>query len=412
MSTIALHAAPGRRLVLWREGDIALWIVTVLTLAFVAAVITGQIGPWRTQTLHPATGAAQQPPSPRLLDQRVLPISAETAAEVNAARPIVAGAVVPAQPFRFAGTPAMLERATDCLAAAGWYEAGDDASGQRAVMQVILNRARHPSFPSTVCGVVFEGSSRATGCQFTFTCDGAIVGRTPSAAAWQRARAAAAAALAGTVDARVGYATFYHANYVVPYWAASFDKNAQVGLHLFYRWKGFWGTRGAFRQQVTGDEPALAAMARFASASTNPDGIPPPVLDPATVAAELGTPAVPPPPIAVEGVREKSLRGALVRGHADNQFFLQLDPAVFPGNYATASVALCRGKPSCTVLGWRDPAQMGGSLPLTDAQRAGLSFYFVANGDGAFRAVWNCQQTPRSNQAQCLAPAGPLPQLG
>src|SRR5690606_19407181 len=100
-----------------------------------------------------------------------------------------------ARPFTFAGDATALGRATDCLAAAMIYEAGDDAVGEQAVGQVVLNRLRHPAFPKTVCGVVFQGQERSTGCQFTFTCDGAMA-RIPSDAAWQRARLLAGRMLA------------------------------------------------------------------------------------------------------------------------------------------------------------------------------------------------------------------------
>ncbi|MED5207424.1 MAG: cell wall hydrolase, partial [Pseudomonadota bacterium] len=72
-------------------------------------------------------------------------------------------------PFRFDGSAADRLRARDCLALAGMAEAGGGDSDQRAVMQVILNRVRHPAFARTICGVVFEGAQRPTGCQFSFT---------------------------------------------------------------------------------------------------------------------------------------------------------------------------------------------------------------------------------------------------
>src|SRR3546814_6482927 len=99
-------------------------------------------------------------------------IAPEKARRLNAATPFSALPNPAARPFRLAGGAANLARATDCLAAAAWYEAGDDPSGERAVVQVVLNRLRHPAFPNTVCGVVFQGSERVSGCQFTFTCDG------------------------------------------------------------------------------------------------------------------------------------------------------------------------------------------------------------------------------------------------
>jgi hypothetical protein len=150
-----------------------------------------------------------------------------------------------------AGTLAALGNAQSCLTAAVYYEAGfEPEQGKRGVAQVILNRVRHRAFPNSVCGVVYQGSERRTGCQFTFTCDGSL-SRKPAAGAWQRAQSVAAAALAGAVEPAVGMATHYHADYVVPYWASSLAKVAKSGSHIFYRWKGSPGKRAAFTQNVT-----------------------------------------------------------------------------------------------------------------------------------------------------------------
>jgi hypothetical protein len=151
-------------------------------------------------------------------------------------------------------------RSLTCLTAAVYYEAATESlDGQRAVAQVVLNRLRHPAYPNSVCGVVFQGSERSTGCQFTFTCDGALA-RAPNPAAWSRAQSVASAALSGSVYAPVGWATHYHTNWVVPYWSASLVKIANVGTHIFYRWEGGWGRPPAFRDSHSGSEPVLAKM--------------------------------------------------------------------------------------------------------------------------------------------------------
>lgn len=140
--------------------------------------------------------------------------------------------------------------ATNCLTSAIYYEAGNEiAQGKRAVAQVILNRVRHPAYPKTICGVVYQGSERRTGCQFTFTCDGSLA-RRPAEDRWEQARLIATSAISGAVEPSVGMATHYHANYVLPYWASSLDKISQIGLHIFYRWKGKWGQRKSFSQGV------------------------------------------------------------------------------------------------------------------------------------------------------------------
>ena len=174
--------------------------------------------------------------------------------------PIPAGAVldagvVPARPFSMAGASALdRDRALQCLTAAIYYEAASESdAGQQAVAQVILNRARHPAFPGTVCGVVYQGSEHA-GCQFSFACDGALA-RMPARAAWVRAARAAGMALAGYVYAPVGLATHYHTYAVTPAWNRALVMTDVVGAHFFHRWKGYWGTSAAFNQRYAGGEP-------------------------------------------------------------------------------------------------------------------------------------------------------------
>src|SRR4051812_46235705 len=111
----------------------------------------------------------------------------------------------PARPFEIGATSDSDARtALDCLTAAVYYEARSESEdGERAVAQVVLNRVRHPAFPKSVCGVVYQGSNRATGCQFSFTCDGSLArGREPGP--WDRARRIASQALAGSVYEPVG----------------------------------------------------------------------------------------------------------------------------------------------------------------------------------------------------------------
>ena len=166
------------------------------------------------------------------------------------------GAGATAQAFRSAGTGLDKARALQCLSMAVYYEAASESyDGQRAVAQVVLNRVAHPAYPASVCGVVFQGSERKTGCQFTFTCDGALA-RKPSRAGWARAQSVALAALAGQVYGPVGLATHYHTHYVNPYWASSLNYIGSIGAHRFYVWKGKAGTAGAFTNAYSGFEPS------------------------------------------------------------------------------------------------------------------------------------------------------------
>jgi spore germination cell wall hydrolase CwlJ-like protein len=209
-------------------------------------------------------GAQAAPPAPPPLIMRQ--IAPDQALKVNAEIPVTSGPNPVAAPFLFKGNAVARSQALNCLASAVYYEAGNqDADGERAVAQVVLNRVRHPAFPGTVCGVVYEGSTRPTGCQFTFTCDGSL-NRQPDRDGWNRATQVAEAALSGVVYAPVGWATHYHANYVVPYWASSMAKNAVIGTHLFYRWSGSWGQPTVFTRAYAGREPNAAALRTAAMA--------------------------------------------------------------------------------------------------------------------------------------------------
>jgi Cell Wall Hydrolase len=161
-------------------------------------------------------------------------------------------------------------RAVQCLTQAVYYEAGSQSlEGQEAVAQVVLNRMRHPHFPKSVCGVVYEGAERATGCQFTFTCDGSL-GRAPDARAWDAAERVAIDALAGHVARGVGAATHYHAVWMTPYWSPTLIQVRRIGGHVFYRMPGAEGAPAALTGPYLGAEPAtpvVAAQVKVAAAA-------------------------------------------------------------------------------------------------------------------------------------------------
>ena len=185
-------------------------------------------------------------------------LDAEEAKRVNELTPGLRE-VEPAAPFVLqAKLPAERERAVRCLTNAIYYEAAlESVDGQRAVAQVVLNRVRDPNFPKSICGVVYEGWERATGCQFSFTCDNALL-RPPMAPYYQNSRKVAEAALAGYVMGEVGAATHYHADYVAPYWGPTLVKVKQIGAHVFYRWPGMAGQIASFVGRYVGGETKLS----------------------------------------------------------------------------------------------------------------------------------------------------------
>jgi hypothetical protein len=267
-------------------------------------------GAANSNALLPGQGAVAKAALPALPDvTAVRPVAPETALEINARLPFATGPNAPARPFLLPASGESRERALECLTSAVYYEAGQESrEGQQGVAQVVLNRVRHPAFPASVCGVVYQGSTRSTGCQFTFTCDGSLA-RAPEPSAWNRARDVASAALAGFVAPGVGNATHYHANYVAPYWAPTLAKTAAIGAHIFYRWSGGWGLPAAFTQAWSGRESDPKAL-RFA-AMTAPRQIVAPAATPA-VTREAGVQV-----LRNDGKRVRVLFSAEARDAAD-----------------------------------------------------------------------------------------------
>ena len=186
----------------------------------------------------------------RLVEARAI---GDDAKLINAAMPFSGSAIMAARPFDLSGADITdHRRALLCLTQAVYYEAGyEPAEGRRAVAQVVLNRMRHPAFPKSVCGVVYQGARQPV-CQFSFVCDGSLY-RRPAAGAWKAAETIAAAALDGYVERSVGAATHYHADYVAPYWAPMLAKISKIGAHIFYRWPGAWGSTAAFTGRYIGE---------------------------------------------------------------------------------------------------------------------------------------------------------------
>lgn len=231
---------------LWDAGLVAVLVLACVLVSYanwgMADSFAG-LAPGHIAVEAPMAGARPVTTDPALdsfLPQQVQDLSSEAARAYNIASPLepINPAAPPFHPEWLSAPD--LERATECMATAIYYEAASESlAGQLAVAQVILNRVRHPHFPKTVCAVVNQGSERALGCQFTFTCDGALA-RAPNPAGLQKARQVAQAALHGATSAQAGQATHYHTIWIVPRWAGQLRKVAIVEHHVFYRPAAFY----------------------------------------------------------------------------------------------------------------------------------------------------------------------------
>ncbi len=362
-------------------------------------------------------GVAARPPE--IAPVELLKIAPERARAINAAVPFARGPLVRALPYNFGRKNADFERARDCLASAAWYEAGDDAAGEHSVVQVVLNRLMHPAFPKTVCGVVFQGEDRTTGCQFTFTCDGSLVRRSPSEKAWGRAQSIAEFALRGGVDPSVGLATHYHADWVVPNWSGSLDKIAQIGSHLFFRFRGFWGQRLAMRSPPGSPEPLVAKLANLSPvhAPMESGAFVMPKPDDADILAlvdrlqKFGPNHPVPAPLQHAANGQVNLKGNSLAASDDGKglFALTLDLNRAPGSYVLVARSLCGDRARCTVMGWRRGASPS-NMNEFRGKRASALFIYELKANGQEKSLWDCREMPRSLD-QCMpgtSPSEPL----
>lgn len=341
----------------------------------------------------PADAAPPLPPVEEAA-ARFVPLTFDEARKINASRPFSSLPNHPSAPFVSRLTGRDEEMALACLATAAIYEAGYGQSDQRAVMQVILNRVRHPAYPASVCEVVFQGSERKTGCQFTFACDGALDRWRPSQTALANAMELGRLMLSGALtDPRVGLATHYHTNWVVPYWSDSLDKVAVVGTHLFFRWKGYWGKKDAFRQTPAAKEAPVAKLAAYDPdyaelLAEGPDFSE--KIDLAALAGGMEIVA----PAAAQRPAQPSFQPTVI----------QLAEGAGPGRWALDAVARCEKKATCSVIGWatgRSECLQGYNQQCLRA--APPDFVYVQKlRDRVQQAYWNCEKWPKAATGGCL----------
>lgn len=130
-----------------------------------------------------------------------------------------------------------IEAEQRCLAEAMYYEArGEGVVGEEAIAEVVFHRMRRRGYPSSICGVVYQGAKEGPACQFSFVCNGELE-RPKTAADWSHAKLLAAKILDGymLLGNETNGATSFHAIDVEPGWSGNLERTVQIGNHVFYR---------------------------------------------------------------------------------------------------------------------------------------------------------------------------------
>ena len=122
----------------------------------------------------------------------------------------------------------------DCLAEALYFEArGTTRDGERAVGEVILNRASDPGFPATVCGVIDQRWNGS--CQFSYRCDAIPNDVYSEPASLAQSRSIALELLVARGEDITDGALFFHGARMAPGWFGTLSKRGQFGGNIFYR---------------------------------------------------------------------------------------------------------------------------------------------------------------------------------
>lgn len=119
------------------------------------------------------------------------------------------------------------DQAVECLAGAIFYEAkGEPLSGQLAVADVIINRAKSGRFPADVCEVVTQRG------QFGFVRGGRIPSIDENNRSYRTAVAVAKVAMADAWEGEAERALYFNRGRAP---AAGLRKVAAIGNHIFWR---------------------------------------------------------------------------------------------------------------------------------------------------------------------------------
>ena len=130
-----------------------------------------------------------------------------------------------------------------CLSLNIYHEARSESKlGQEAVGLVTMNRVYDARYPDTVCDVVYQshvdskGRPKRNRCQFSWYCDGKS-DKIHDIVAYNEIEELSASILESYGIERdiTDGAVMYHASYVKPYWASSYERTSRVDSHIFYK---------------------------------------------------------------------------------------------------------------------------------------------------------------------------------
>lgn len=132
-----------------------------------------------------------------------------------------------------------------CLAKNIYFEAANQSfAGKLAVSHVVINRVMDTQFPDTICDVVYQAYTKINWkgnevpirnkCQFSWYCDG-LSDEPVDSKTWAKSLIIADMVLTGAQPDITEGALWYHADYILPYWADELEYVTTIDEHIFYK---------------------------------------------------------------------------------------------------------------------------------------------------------------------------------
>ena len=117
-----------------------------------------------------------------------------------------------------------------CLVLNSYMESrGQGVKGMQAVTWVVLNRTKHPSYPSTPCAVIYSPK------QFSW-----VSNKPPQVKekdAYKQAERVVEGVLSGKLKDNTNSSTHFHSTRIKPVWASRLSYTTTIGSHCFYKLK-------------------------------------------------------------------------------------------------------------------------------------------------------------------------------
>ena len=118
----------------------------------------------------------------------------------------------------------------ECLSINAYMEArGQGVKGMQAVTWVVLNRTKHPAYPSTPCAVIAQPK------QFSWYGNKPI--QVKEKDAYAQAERVVEGVLSGKLKDNTNASTHFHSTRIKPVWASRLSYTTTIGSHCFYKMK-------------------------------------------------------------------------------------------------------------------------------------------------------------------------------